>query len=197
MSTVKKGDTFENKVFNHFKNELKNDRLYVAEKTSHIFQKKSYYSKDREANVIIDISIETYLPKATDYSLLTVIECKDYNSSIPIDDIQELHDKVRQIAGDKGKAIFATTAALQKSALTYAKNNKIAIIRFLPSNQVNWVFYYMTSDAFTTKEQLNGNEFNSALLNQEHRGRNRSFYASYDNYIFGNLSSLLKHILNE
>ena len=197
MSTVKKGNAFEDKVFGHFKDELENDNLYITKKTSKIFQKKSYYSRDREANIVTDISIETFLPNATDYSLLTVIECKDYNSTIPIDDIQELHDKARQIAGDKGKAIFATTAALQRSALTYARNNKIAIVRFLPSDQVQWITYFMTGSMLTQKEKLDGSEFNSALLNSGHIGKNRDFYSCYDNYIFSNLTSILKRLLND
>jgi hypothetical protein len=42
MSTVKKGDAFEDEVFAHLKQELENDRLLVLGKNSKIFQKKGY-----------------------------------------------------------------------------------------------------------------------------------------------------------
>ena len=197
MNKVKKGDDFENKVFEYFEAELKANNLYVNKKTSELHRKKGYYSRDREAKVIIDISIESSNPGAKDYSVLTVIECKDYSGTIPIDDIQELHDKVRQVAGDKGKAIFVTTAALQKGALTYAKNNQIAIIRFLPDNQVNWTTYLIIEDMMSKVNKLSSVEFNAAFSNQNHIGDNRDFYFVYNNYIFGDLRSILKTILNE
>ena len=197
MSTTKKGNAFENIVYNHLQTELVNDNLFVPQKKSQIFQKKSYFSKDRQSNIIIDISIETSIPKAKDYSLLTVVECKDYSHSIPVDDIEEFHSKVQQISGDNVKAIFATTAALQKATLEYAKSKRIAVMRFLPANQVRWVTYHMTSARLSSHSSLDTSEFNSAFLNQDHRGTNKSFYGCDDKYIYGTLYSLLKNFLND
>jgi hypothetical protein len=197
MSTTKKGNAFENLVYNHLKTELANDDLFIPSKTSQIFLKKSYFSKDRQSNIITDISIETSIPKATDYSLLTVVECKDYAHPIPVDDIEEFHSKIQQISGDNVKAIFATTAALQKSALAYAKSKRIAVIRFLPANQVNFVLYHLTPDMLHKQSSLNASEFMSAFLNQGHVGENTDFYACDDKFIYGSLSSLLTNFLND
>lgn len=197
MSSVKKGDKFENEVLSHLKKELEDDRLHVSGRRSKIFGKKGYYSRDREKNIITDISIETFLPDATDYSLLTVIECKDYEGTVPVDDIEEFHSKVQQIAGDNVKAIFATKSALQKGALTYAKSKKIGVIRYLPSDQIKWLTHFITSDSFSAKEKLDGSEFNSAFLNQGHTSFGRGFYACDDDYIYGSLYSILKEYLNE
>lgn len=197
MSTIQKGNSFETTVFKYLEAELKKDNLFVPHKTSKIFQKKAYFSKDRQNNIITDISIETSISKATDYSLLTLIECKDYSHNIPVDDIEEFHSKVQQISGDNVKAIFATTAALQKSALEYAKSKKIAIIRFLPANQVRWVIYHMTPNMHSSVGNLDPSEFQAAFLNQMHQATNRDFYACVDNNIYGSLFSLLKNFLNE
>ncbi|MDR1149316.1 MAG: restriction endonuclease [Spirochaetaceae bacterium] len=173
MNTVKKGNDFEDKVFKYINTELLNDRLHVSRKRSKAYQKKDYFSKDRQATIITDISIETFLPDASDYSLLTVIECKDYNSAIPVNDIEEFHSKVQQIAGDNVKAIFVTNAVLQKSALNYAKSKGIAVIRYLPDNQVKLLLQFMTYDTIFQQETLDPSEFNSAFLNQEHQSSGR------------------------
>jgi hypothetical protein len=196
MNTLKKGNTFENKVFRYIIAELSNDRLHVPGNRSKAFQKKGYFSKDRQAEIIIDISIETFLPDATNYSLLTVIECKDYNSAIPVNDLEEFHSKVQQIACDNVKAIFITSAALQKSALNYAKSKGIAVIRYLPDNQIEYLMHFMTSSSFS-EERLNQSEFNSAFLNQEHKSEGRIFYACDDEYIYPSLFSILNKYLNE
>jgi len=104
---------------------------------------------------------------------LRIIECKDYSSAIPVDDLEEFHSKIQQIAGNNVKAIFATSAALQKSALNFAKSKKIGVIRYLPDNQVKWIISFMTS----RQERLNHSEFNSAFLNQSHESYGRNFYA--------------------
>lgn len=197
MSSVKKGNAFEQEVFGYLKDELKNDKLFVAGRTSKIFSKKGYYSRDRGKNIITDISIETYLAGAADYSLLTVIECKDYDGTIPVDDIEEFYSKVQQITGVNVKAIFVTKSALQEGALTFAKSKKIGVIRYLPSDQVRWLTHFMTSETMTRKEKLDGTEFNSAFLNQEHTSYGRGFYACDDDYIYGSLYSILHEYLNE
>jgi hypothetical protein len=197
MSSVKKGDTFENEVFSHLKKELDNDRLHVSGRRSIMFSKKGYYSRDREKNIVTDISIETFLPDATDYSLLTIIECKDYDGAIPVDDIEEFHSKIQQIAGDNVKAIFATKSSLQRSALAYAKSKKIGVVRYLPSDQITWLTHFITSDTFSAKEKLDGSEFNSAFLNQGHKSFGREFYACDNDYIYGSLYSILKEYLND
>jgi hypothetical protein len=52
------------------------------------------------------------------------------------------------------------------------------------------------SNMLSHVEKLNHSEFISAFLNQEHRGRNRSFYGCDDRYIYGSLFCVLKEILN-
>lgn len=195
MNKVKKGNIFEDKVFKYITTELSNDRLHVNSSRSKAYQKKGYFSNDRQSEIITDISIETFLPDALDYSLLTIIECKDYNTEVPVNDIEEFHSKVQQIAGNNVKAIFVTSAALQKSALSYAKSKKIGVIRYLPDNQIKCLLYFMMSSD-TTHKKLSQSEFNSAFLSQNHESDGREFYACDDEYIYSSLFSLLAKFLN-
>lgn len=197
MSSVSKGNYFENLVFRNFKEELESDNLFVSGKTSKIFKKKGYFSRDRGTEIITDISIETFMPDAKEYSLLTIIECKDYGKSIPVNEIEELYSKVQQIGGLNVKAIFATTCALQKSALAYAMSKKIGIIRYMPDEQVQWVVRLMTFDSLSQKKEISYDDFDSAFLVQDHVGFERSFYACDEKSYFGNLYSMLKKFLNE
>lgn len=195
MSTIKKGNAFEDKVFRYIEDELSNDRLHVSGKRSEAHQKKGYYSKERESEIIIDISIETFLPGASEYSLLTVIECKDYSSSVPVNDVEEFHSKVQQIAGDNVKAMIFTSAALQRSALSFAKSKGIGVIRYLPDDQVKLMLHCLNSDTVLSRRALSPSEFSSALLNQDHQSDGREFYACDDKYIYPNLFSVLKEYL--
>jgi len=201
MNSIEKGNVFEDEVYKYFEEELSNDRLFVSGRMSKLFSKKGYYSRDREKDIITDISIETYLPNATNYSLLTVIECKDYNGKIPVDDIEEFYSKVQQIAGVNVKAIFCTKSALQESALNFAKSKKIGVIRFLPIDQIKielmLSLFTFTEDMMERKNKLDWNEFNSAFLNQGHNSKGRSFYACDGKYIYGSLFSILNEYLNE
>jgi hypothetical protein len=197
MDTVKKGNIFEDKVFEYITTELSNDRLHVSGKRSKAYQKKGYFSKDRQSNIITDISIETFFPNVDDYSLLTVIECKDYRTPVPVDDIEEFHSKIQQIAGDNVKAIFVTSAALQRSALNYAKSKKIAVIRYLPDDQIRMILSFMTFDTISKEKSLSQSEFNSAFLNQKHESNGREFYACDNEYIYPSLFSFLKKYFNE
>ena len=193
MTTVEKGDKFEDLVYRQFDQELKDNRLHVTSATSQLFKKKSYFSRDRESNIVFDLSIETWLSGASNYSLLTLIECKDYTHSIPVNDIEEFHSKVRQVTGTNVKAIFVTNSSLQSGALQYAQSNKIALVRILPDNQIKWLMHFLGQSA---TPELDSNEFRSAFLNRGHISNRGAFYGLDDKFIYGNLSSLLKNTLD-
>lgn len=193
MNTNLKGQTFEDLVFAEFHHELENDNLFVSANKSKIFQRKAYFSRDRGRNILTDISIETSLPNAKEYSLLTVIECKDYSSAIPVSDIEEFHAKIQQISGDNIKAIFVTSNAFQKSALTYARSKKIALIRYLAPNQIQWVHFHMTPDEYYLYPDAK--EFEAAFLDSLHIGIGREFFSCYGERNYGGLLYLLKALI--
>ncbi|MDM8530578.1 hypothetical protein QUF63_05355 [Anaerolineales bacterium HSG25] len=191
MNTTAKGNAFENKVFNHINNELEDNSLGLNPTSCKVFKKKAYYSKDREADIIVDISIEVWLPNADKWSILWVWECKDLSKPLPVDDVEEFKAKLNQIGGVNIKGSFALTSSMQKGALNYAKNHGISVVRFLPDNQVKHIFYHMTPDMI----RLNPNEFNKAITTQNFTGVNRFFYSIDGDDLFGDWITLFKSTL--
>jgi hypothetical protein len=196
MNTVAKGDALEDKIFSLLKEELNNGRLGIDSASGKIFQKKGYYSKDREKDIIVDISIEVWPPGAENYSLLWVCECKNYGHKVPVDDVEEFKAKLDQIAGKNVKGVIATKNSLQSGAISYARNQGIGLVRIMPDDQVTWMMHLMNTVS-TGKSKLSSREFNAALSNEHHKAQERNFYSAYDGYIFGNWQSLLRHSLDE
>ena len=128
INTVAKGDAFEEIVYTHIKQLLDADNFIVPGKRSYIYRKKGYYSESRKDNIIVDISIETILPEANTYSILTVIECKDYKSKVSIDNLEEFVGKIDQIAGKNTKGIFFTTSGFSDTCINYAKAKGLWLI---------------------------------------------------------------------
>ena len=196
MNTVEKGDALEDKIFALLREELNNSRLGIDATSGKIFQKKGYYSKDREKDIIVDISIEVWPPEAENYSLLWVCECKNYGRQVPVDDVEEFKAKLDQIAGKNVKGVIATKNSFQSGAISYARNQGIGLVRIMPDDQVTWMMYQMTTASFG-ENKLNSCEFNAALSKEYHKAQERSFYSAYDGYIFDNWQSLLRHTLDE
>ncbi|MGF0336828.1 restriction endonuclease, partial [Ectopseudomonas toyotomiensis] len=197
MDTVAKGDALESKTFALLQQELNEGRLGIIPSSGRIFHKKGYYSKDREKDIVVDISIEVWPPNAENYSLLWVCECKNYGHSVPVDDVEEFKAKLDQIAGKNVKGVIATRNSFQSGAVSYAKNQGIGLVRVMPDDQVSWYMHCIVSNSPLTPKRLNPREFNAALTNERYQAQERSFYSSYDGYIFGNWQSLVKHALSE
>lgn len=66
---------------------------------------------------MLDISIETYLNDSQNYTLLTIIECKNYDEKVPVDDVEEFDSKLRQIAEHNIKGIMISPSSFQSGRL--------------------------------------------------------------------------------
>ncbi|WP_156001227.1 restriction endonuclease [Thioalkalivibrio sp. ALgr3] len=194
MNTVAKGDAFEDEVFQALKRELEEGRLGLAPASARMFQKKGYYSKDREKEIVVDISIEVWRPGAENFSLLWVCECKDYESPIPVDDIEEFKAKLDQIAGKNVKGVVVTKRAFQSGALTFARNQGIGLVRIMPSDQVSWFMDFMGVHSHDRKT-LSSRDFRAALTKENHQAKERDFYATSDGRIYGGWHALLRYAL--
>ncbi|WP_407539468.1 hypothetical protein Q0M94_15020 [Deinococcus radiomollis] len=138
MNTTLKGDQFEEAIFDIISKEIDEGRFYIRKDMCKIYKKKGYYSKDRDGNIVFDITIEVFLPNATDYSMLIVIECKNYNHPVPIDDAEEFFTKVQQIAGASNKAIIASVSAFQRGTQNFCKTKHIGHLRYFPNDGIRW-----------------------------------------------------------
>lgn len=186
MNTSERGRKFEEQSFEAIEQALKFEALGLLPSACQIFRRKSYYSRDREAEIEVDISIEVTLPGATGWSLLWVWECKDYASTIPASDIEEFVSKLQQIAGMNIKGGIATNSSLQSGALSFARSKGIAVVRILPDKQIRWL---LTDPAVPSEHMFEQKIHicNSALLRDDYVGINRNFFGvngdkAYDNW---------------
>lgn len=194
MNTVARGYNFENRVFSALNVEVNGERLGLLPRQCTLHQKKGYYSRDRQSNIIVDISIEVTLPNASDWSLLWVCECKDYSGSLPVNDVEEFKAKLDQISGKNVKGLLAVTGALQSSSLTYAKSQGIGVVRLLPSDQVAWLTYFKTGNLLS--QRPNPAEFNRAFTMPGYCAKNQEFFGVSDGYIFEDWGGLLRKALS-
>jgi hypothetical protein len=141
MNTTKTGNNFEDRVFAIINELLEKDEFTVPGKRSRIYQKRPYYSESRKGEIITDISIETFLPNAEQYSLLNIIECKYLNKNVAIDDIEEFDSKLSQIGKHNAKGIIASNKGFSKSTINFAKSLKIGLVKVKTDNQLDWINY--------------------------------------------------------
>lgn len=140
MNTVKKGNAFEEKSYELIKNAINEDKLGISPKYSRVFRKKGYFSQLRGTDIIFDLSIEVWPPDAERFSILYLIECKDYSTKkVPVDDIEEFLQKVQQIAnhGYFIKAAFITNNSFQKGALNIANKCGLMLLEVNDDNKLS------------------------------------------------------------
>jgi len=130
VSTTARGSDFEKYVFSYLEEELKAGRLFYQPKWSAIYHQKPYYSRDRRSSIVFDIAIEITFPGMKIPSALCLIECKDHNRKIQVDDVEAFFMKIQQIAPAAAKGIIVSRSSFQPAALEFAKSKRIGILRF-------------------------------------------------------------------
>lgn len=168
------GVEFEDKVYRIIADLVKSNEFIVGEPHVRIRRMAKYYSLDRDSCITFDIAVEKYLGNPDEQekirpALIILIECKDYSSSIPVDDVEEFHAKLQQIGADNTKGIMLThKSAFQKSALKYAASKGIALARILPDDQVHYILHMMSYQNYTNLfSERNNIQTLRALMEQD------------------------------
>ena len=151
MSTTTKGNKLEEDIFQLLNGELDLDRFFVKRENSKVFLKKGYYSKDRQKEIIFDLSSEVYLPGESNYSLLILIECKNYNHAVPVDDAEEFFAKVQQISGANTKGIIVSTNSFQEGTINFSKSKGIGLLRYFKQSEFKWILTRSPSTLISTR----------------------------------------------
>lgn len=138
LSTYAKGDIFEEQVFQFLTREIHEGRFFCRPEHCQIYRKRSYYSRDREAFIIFDIAIEVFLPGLDKPSMTMIIECKNYNGTVPVGDIEEFSSKISQVAGFNVKGIFASMSAFQSGTFNIARNKGFGLLRYFDHSEFRW-----------------------------------------------------------
>lgn len=178
LSTYAKGEIFEQKVFDFLSGELAAGRLLFAPQFSKIFRKKKYFSRYRESFIVFDIAIEVRLPDREDPSVIVLIECKNYDGTIPIDDVEEFSSKIDQVASLNGKGIFVSASAFQSSALNFARNTGMAAVRYLDEGNFKWELSRSLLAGTMTASERRSAAIRNAMIEQSYEPALHSTYAT-------------------
>lgn len=174
MNTTQKGDAFEDRVYNLFKNLLDTGELGFDSTRTKVCKKKKYYSKIQEADITFDISIEVYMPKSAIPSFLFLVECKDYKSPIDVHKVRNFEGQVKEVGGHKG--FFVTSSKFQLGAVKHATTNRMGLLVLNLNDDISWIVRRISTDNLS--------------LTQDN---NIPFLASVNNKIFTNILDFLSY----
>ena len=169
LSSSKKGDAFEEKMFLLFKHELESGGLGWSPSWGKIHKKKGYYSAARKKNIIFDIAIEFTRPGATECTCVFIIECKDYKGPVPVDDVEEFSGKLAQLSEISIKGIFATNSAFQAGARSVAKANGFGLLRYFANATFKWELQRLASASVAAQLNPDSFQIERALTFQDFR----------------------------
>jgi Zn-dependent peptidase ImmA (M78 family) len=127
-STLEKGNKFESKSLDIIKRVIENEQLGHMSKHLKICSQKEYYSALRKSNIKFDLTIEVWPPGASKYTLIYIIECKDYETRVPVNKIEDFYSKIQQVSGVNVKGIFISNSPLQKSGFNIADSIGMMVI---------------------------------------------------------------------
>ena len=175
MSTRKKGDQLEQQVYDDISALIQNDEFYFNKQYCKVYQKKKYYSHVRRSDIEFDVSIEVFLPGATSYSMLCLVECKNYNHPVPVDDVEEFVQKISQVTGCNVKGILATATALQAGAKSVAEHFKLSHLRYFSQAGFKWELHRTPSGLLAIS--LPETEIARALITESYESRTFDYYA--------------------
>ncbi|MHA8100288.1 ImmA/IrrE family metallo-endopeptidase [Aquirufa nivalisilvae] len=137
-----KGQEFEEHSLNIIQRVFSDLKMGNLEENFKIQKLKGYYSQDRLKEIIFDLTIEFWPPGANKYSLLYIIECKNFSRRVPPNKLEDFYSKIRQVSGANMKGIFITNSPLQEGALNFANSKGIMVIQAAENEQgYNLVLY--------------------------------------------------------
>lgn len=166
MNTTEKGDLFEERGYEIIKDAINKGQLGVIETQCKVFRKKGYFSRDRESDIIFDLTIEVWPPNSERFVLLYIIECKNYGSKIPVDDVEEFYAKIIQVSGLNVKGVFIANNKFQKGAFKYAASKGIMLIEDNRDRNYNIILH--KANRFNSEHKNEGTIFdeNTTTINE-------------------------------
>lgn len=173
-NTTQKGDLFENSVYDFLKKKINNHEIPIFPPShTKIIKKPKYYSRKRERKITFDLSIELYIDINASPISICIIECKNYNNSVPVNDIEEFSTKLSQVAEHNSKGVVITSKGFQEGSITYAKNTGMGLWIFNEAD-IQYVLHRNSNYQRTTNIE---NIFNVDMFDQF--DKNERVFQSY------------------
>lgn len=175
-STTKRGDSLEKRVYEFLSAELAAGRFFAKAECCKVRRKPKYFSRDRGGEITFDVSIELYMPGATEYSAVVLVECKNYSSAVPVDDAEEFYTKIQQVAAAKAKGVIASTAAFQTGTREFARSKGIGLLRYFSRSKCKWELMRSPATGGGVDRSEDATEVTAGLSNPDHRSEVFDFY---------------------
>jgi hypothetical protein len=137
-STTAVGNAFEDQVYEFLSRELAAGRLWLNKECCSVVRKKSYYSRDRQTEIIFDVAIEAYLPKSRDLAFLMLFECKSLGRPVEVGDVEEFWAKAQQVSGLNVKPVVVRKNSFGLGARMVARSKKMGLIRWFDVSGFKW-----------------------------------------------------------
>jgi len=166
LNTTAIGDKFELKSLEIIKKMIEVGQIAHLSQYLKIYQQKKYFSSLRNDDIIFDLTIEVWPPGATRYSLIYIIECKDFEKRVPVNKIEDFIGKIKQVSGVNVKGIFISNSPLQKSGFTIAKNIGMMVIEAESVDNYKIVLYKTNREREEKKIPFIKDTFDVGLINE-------------------------------
>jgi hypothetical protein len=175
-SSTQKGDALERRIHDFFVAELAAGRFFAKPECCKIRWKPKYFSRDRGREITFDVSIEMYMPGASQYSALLIVECKNYANPVPVDDAEEFFAKIQQVAAANAKGVIASTAAFQAGTRDYARAKGLGLLRYFDSRNCKWVLLRSPAIGGGVDRSEHTTEISIGLSDSDHQSEVFDFY---------------------
>ncbi len=139
MNSTKKGDQFEDEVYDLLASEIAEGRFLGDPDRCRIFKKKGYYSPDRKRDIVFDISIELSLAGEEQTSILILVECKNLSRPVEVGEAEEFYSKIEQVGIAKVKGIIASPSSFQRGTIDYSESKGMGLLRIDSDHAFKWV----------------------------------------------------------
>lgn len=192
MNTTKAGDELEVKVYDLLQSEIDAGRFFAAREYCKVYRKKGYFSATRGSDIIFDVSVEVSLAGATRPSLIVLIECKNYSSSVPVNDIEEFESKIRQVEAHKG--IVAATSEFQSGTLAVARSKNMGLLRYFSEAEFKWYLHRSVAMFHVDPLNLSPSQILTGLVSASYRSLCHSVHFSLEEMYGTSISSLFERI---
>lgn len=149
---MSKGLEYELEVAKLVQQLLDEGELGIDSNRSKIRHKPAYYSRDREKDIVFDVSIEVCRKGAHTPYWIWIWECKNYSHTIPVDDVEEFHAKLNQVGANRTKGTMITPVGFDSGALAFAQSKGIGLCRWIPPNSP--LFVMDNDDRLGTDEDI-------------------------------------------
>jgi hypothetical protein len=135
VNSMAKGLAYELEVAKVVDRELAQGNLGLDPSQAEVRHQPKYSSRDRNRDIVFDISIEVSRKGASGPYWVWIWECKGYAHKVPVDDAEEFHAKLEQVGADRTKGTMITPVGFDSGTYEYAKSKGIGLWRYIPGEQ--------------------------------------------------------------